>query len=82
MKSYDVNATTRRTMSDPIKARVSEYKVTKQCVVIEIPAYMAREMLDGKRLINAYELELASAIELALVEFEEQERPKDDDIDF
>jgi hypothetical protein len=69
-------------MSDPIKAHVSEYKVTKKVVVVEIPAYMAREMLDGKRSINAYELELASAIELALVEFEEQERPKDDDINF
>ena len=69
-------------MSEKIKAHVAEFKVTKQSVVVEIPVHIARKMLDGRAAINSHTLELANAIELALVEFEENERKNEDDIPF
>ena len=54
-------------MSEKIKAHVAEFKVTKQSVVVEIPVHIARKMLDGRAAINSHTLELANAIELALV---------------
>lgn len=67
----------------PMKATVHEYTVKRKVVVVEIDVEAAEKLLDGPASLNEGKIELARAIESALLaDRAEEQRMESEDVPF